>query len=149
MNCPRKFLTLGLGRLPGRGWLGHAASCTRPSPDKRPAGRSPGTGQAPSLQKPDPRARIRTTVSLVVVPVTVKTHSGELVTDLQQNDFRIFEDGIEQPIADFSVEAFPLSAAILIDDDLKRSTADRVQKTLADACGRIQRVRRGVSVALR
>jgi VWFA-related protein len=88
------------------------------------------SGQAPSLQTQDPRARIRTTVSLVVVPVTVKDGAGELVTDLLQSDFRIFEDGIEQQISLFSVDAFPLSAAILIDDDLKRSSADRVQKTL-------------------
>ena len=89
----------------------------------------------PSLQTQDPRARIRTTVSLVVVPVTVKDSAGELVTDLQQNDFRVFEDGIEQPIALFSVDAFPLSAAILIDDDLKQSTAEKVQKTLETLAG--------------
>jgi len=98
-----------------------------------------GAGQAASpdssSQSSDPRARIRTTVSLVVVPVTVKSNDGELVTDLQQNDFRIFEDGIEQPIALFSAEAFPLSAAILIDDDLKQSTAEKVQKTLETIAG--------------
>lgn len=94
-----------------------------------------GAGEKPSLQTDDSRARIRTTVSLVVVPVTVKSGDGELVTDLQQNDFRIFEDGIEQPIAQFSADAFPLSAAILIDDDLKRSTAEKVQKTLETLAG--------------
>jgi VWFA-related protein len=96
---------------------------------------SRSAAQTPSLDKQDPRAQIHTTVSLVVVPVTVKNSSGGLVTDLQQDDFRIFEDGIEQPIALFSVEAFPLSAAILIDDDLKRSTADKVQKTLQTLAG--------------
>jgi len=90
-----------------------------------------GAGQEPSLKSPDTNGRIRTTVSLVVVPVTVKNSAGELVTDLQQNDFRILEDGIEQPIAQFSADAFPLSAAILIDDDLKVGTAEKVQKTLA------------------
>src|SRR5579864_4641692 len=94
-----------------------AQGTTAPSPDDHP----------PSLRTPDSRGQIRSTVSLVVVPVTVKNDSGALVSDLTQNDFRIFEDGIEQPIAQFSVEAFPLSAAILIDDDLKRSTADKVQ----------------------
>ena len=94
-----------------------------------------GAGDQPSPQTDDSRARIRTTVSLVVVPVTVKTGDGGLVTDLQQNDFRIFEDGIEQPIALFSADAFPLSAAILIDDDLKRSTAEKVQKTLETLAG--------------
>jgi len=94
-----------------------------------------GPGQAPSLETQDPRARIRTTVSLVVVPVTVKDGAGELVTDLEQTDFRVLEDGIEQPIALFSADAFPLSAAILVDDDLKRGTAEKVQKTLATLAG--------------
>ncbi len=107
-------------------------------------------GQAPSLQRPgsqapaprapdkpaeDPRAKIVNTVTLVVVPVTVKNGAGELVTDLQQNDFRVFEDGIEQPIAVFSADALPLSAAILIDDDLKEGTATKVQKTLETFAG--------------
>jgi VWFA-related protein len=96
---------------------------------------SQAAGQEPSQESQDPRARIRTTVSLVVVPVTVKNGAGELVTDLQERDFRVFEDGIEQPIALFSAEAFPLSAAILIDDDLKRSTAEKVQKTLETLAG--------------
>jgi VWFA-related protein len=98
------------------------------APQQSPSSQS--SGQAPSLQSQDPRARIRTTVSEVIVPVTVKNGAGELVTDLQQRDFRIFEDGVEQRISSFSMDAFPLSAAVLIDDDLKRSTADRVQKTL-------------------
>jgi VWFA-related protein len=94
-----------------------------------------GAVQEASSQTQDPRARIRTTVSLVVVPVTVKDSAGELVTDLQQNDFRVLEDGIEQPIALFSADAFPLSAAILIDDDLKQGTAEKVQKTLETLAG--------------
>ena len=35
----------------------------------------------------------------------------------------------------FSVDPFPLSAAVLVDDDLKRSSADRVQKTLETLAG--------------
>jgi VWFA-related protein len=127
MKCPRKFLAFGM------------AGCTILAAFAGVRAQE-ATGQGgvdkPSLQSSDDsRARIRATVSLVVVPVTVKTGDGELVTDLQQNDFRIFEDGIEQPIALFSADAFPLSAAILIDDDLKRSTAEKVQKTLETLAG--------------
>jgi hypothetical protein len=111
MNCTRKILCAGLALCAaGAGWAKSEA------PERAPA--PPSSGQAPASQGPDPRARIRTTVSLVVVPVTVKNGAGELVTDLQQKDFRIFEDGIEQQISLFSVDAFPLSAAVLIDDDL-------------------------------
>ncbi|MGH9678575.1 MAG: VWA domain-containing protein, partial [Candidatus Acidiferrales bacterium] len=94
-----------------------------------------GAAQPPSLQTDDTRGKIVARVSLVVVPVTVKDSSGDLVTDLQRNEFRIFEDGIEQPITLFSVDAFPLSAAVLIDDDLKRGTAEKVQKTLEAIAG--------------
>ena len=69
-------------------------------------------------------------MALVVVPVSVKDRSGDLVTDLRQSDFRVFEDGIEQEISVFSEDGVPLSAAVVVDDDLKRSSADSVQKTL-------------------
>jgi VWFA-related protein len=123
MNCTRKFLRAGLALCA----VGAASAMAQAPPQAPPAQSS---NQAPSLQGQDPRARIHTTVSLVIVPVTVKNGAGELVADLQQKDFRIFEDGIEQQISLFSVDAFPLSAAVLIDDDLKKGTADRVQKTL-------------------
>jgi len=130
MKCPRKFLAASVTICLALAAL--AAMRTQAAFGK---GGSQGAGQEPSLQAQDPRARIRATASLVVVPVTVKDSAGELVTDLQQNDFRVFEDGIEQPIALFSVDAFDLSAAILIDDDLKTSTAQKVQKTLETLAG--------------
>ena len=46
-------------------------------------------------------ATIRSTVELVVVPVTVKDARGNLVGDLRQDEFRIFEDGVEQHISLF------------------------------------------------
>ena len=126
MNCPRKLIVIVLA-------VGLVGAALATSGVQEQSGQ--GASQPPSLKTDDSRGRIRTTVSLVVVPVTAKDSAGELVTDLQQNEFRIFEDGIEQPIALFSVEAYPLSAAVLIDDDLKRSTADKVQKTLETLAG--------------
>lgn len=126
MKCPRKFWAVSLAIC-----LALAAILAlRAQPIF-----GQGAGQEASSQAQDPRARIRTTVSLVLVPVTVKNSQGELVTDLQQNDFRVFEDGVEQPIALFSADAFDLSAAILIDDDLKTGTAEKVQKTLETLAG--------------
>src|SRR5271166_469089 len=122
IKCPRKLLAVGAT-------VGVALAAWIVLPTKLMFGQ--GTEQGPSLKSQDSSGRIRTTVSLVVVPVTVKNSAGELVTGLQQNDFRILEDGVEQPIAEFSADAFPLSAAILIDDDLKVGTAEKVQKTLA------------------
>lgn len=122
MKCPRKLLASGLALALSLGslafWRVRAAF-------------GQGTEPAPSLrQGGDSRGKIVSNVSLIVVPVTVKDSSGELVTDLQRNDFRIFEDGIEQPIEVFSADPTPLVAAIVVDDDLKQSTAEKVQKSL-------------------
>ena len=66
----------------------------------------------------------------VVVPVTVKDSSGRLVPDLRKDDFRIFEDAVEQKIAFFSADAVPLSIIILIDNDLKSKEARQVADSL-------------------
>jgi len=86
-------------------------------------------------QQEDPRARIRTRVELVVVPVTVKDHTGKAVLDLRQNEFRILEDGVEQEISVFSNDPFPLSAVILLDNALKAKTAEQVEITLPAISG--------------
>jgi VWFA-related protein len=86
-------------------------------------------------QPVDPRAVIRSRVELVVVPVTVKGSSGELVDDLREDEFRVLEDGIEQHIAFFSTDPFPLSAVVLLDDGLKSKTSDRVRQTLVAIAG--------------
>jgi VWFA-related protein len=66
----------------------------------------------------------------VIVPVTVKNREGGLVGDLRREDFRIFADGQEQKVLTFTAEPSPLSAVILIDNDLAQKQADEVQKSL-------------------
>jgi Ca-activated chloride channel homolog len=69
-------------------------------------------------------------VNQVVVPVTVKDGGGRLVPDLRKEDFRILEDNIEQKIAYFSAEVFPLSMVVLIDNDLKSRDSKEVAASL-------------------
>ena len=83
----------------------------------------------------DPRAKIRARTELVVVPVTVKNESGQLVADLLPEEFRVLEDDVEQKLEVFSTEAFPLSAVILIDNDLPAKTAEQVEKSLPAIAG--------------
>jgi VWFA-related protein len=93
----------------------------------------PPPTQAPPPQTPAAapgQGRITISASQVVVPVTVKDSSGRLVADLSKDEFRIFEDKVEQRIAFFSNEAFPLSVVILIDNDLKIKDAEEVAASL-------------------
>ena len=83
---------------------------------------------ASALQQDDPRFRIRTRVDLVVVPVTVKDAEGKFVLDIKRDEFRVFEDGVEQEISLFSVEPFPLSAVVLLDNGLQLKIAEQVKR---------------------
>jgi VWFA-related protein len=84
----------------------------------------------PQNQGEPAAAIVRTSTNLVVVPVTVKDDRNNIVAGLQKPDFRIFQDGAEQPIQFFSADAFPLSAVVLIDNDLSDKSAAQLQKSL-------------------
>ena len=74
------------------------------------------------LPKPD----IRVDSSLVLVPAQVTNVLGAPVTDLRKQDFQVFEDGVEQPISDFSREDAPLSVGFLF--DISGSMRDKIKK---------------------
>ena len=90
-------------------------------------------------QEPEPAERaqtpIRTITTAVVVPVTVKDRNGNIVADLRKDEFRVFEDNIEQQITSLSVEAAPLSLVVLIDNDLKRKDEQQVEPSLVSIVG--------------
>src|SRR6266478_5343980 len=84
----------------------------------------------PPAPQGTPQARIRIPVDQVIVPVTVKDSSGRLVADLRRDEFRIFEDNVEQRIASFQADVIPLSMVLLIDNDLKSKDAKQVSDSL-------------------
>src|ERR1700742_451055 len=47
---------------------------------------------------------VRTDTDLVPVEVTVRDGAGQVVRGLHKSDFRLFEDGVEQPISFFNTE---------------------------------------------
>jgi Ca-activated chloride channel family protein len=58
---------------------------------------------------------VRINASEVLLPVTVRDASGQLVADLGRKDFRVFEDGREQPLSDLSLRQVPVDVALLVD----------------------------------
>ncbi len=47
--------------------------------------------------------------NLVAIPVSVTDSQNRFVLGLRKEDFRVFDDGVEQPTAHFSSEDVPLS----------------------------------------
>jgi Ca-activated chloride channel homolog len=116
-----------------------APQAPAPKPETTPAAPTPAaTKQTPAAAtqpttpppQSDTRVMIRANANLVVLPVTVKDGSGTLVPDLTKEEFRVFDDNIEQKISIFTVEAFPLSAVVLIDNDLKGKDTEMVEESL-------------------
>ena len=119
------------------------AAQIQPRPSMNPPQTAPPSPSAPaapgaqqkSFQEGDTRSYIKVHTEVVIVPVTVKDRDGRLVGGLQPEDFRIFQDGQEQQILKFSSDPFPLSAVILIDNDLSQKHAEQVQKSLVAIAG--------------
>ena len=82
-------------------------------PRKRP---EPRLGFSPELPAAAlPPANLRTEVSMVLVPAHVTTAFGTPVNDLNKENFRVFEDGVEQKLTYFGWEDAPVSIGFLID----------------------------------
>ena len=115
-------------------WAQNPPQAPAPKPDAAAGAPGPAQDSSTPMQS-DTTARIVRQVNTVILPVTVKDSSGHLVPDLTREEFRIFDDNIEQRISLFSVEAFPLSAVVLIDNDLKGKDSEMVESSLKSIVG--------------
>src|SRR5579885_1490187 len=108
-SLPALFL-LAAASLPLAAPAQHAGPMARPAPGP----------QGQPRQTPPIRVR----VDLVSTPVIVRDSKGELVLDLNRDDFRVFDNGIEQSVAEFDMGGAPLSVVILVE------TSSRIEPLL-------------------
>jgi Ca-activated chloride channel homolog len=92
-------------------------------------GQASGPVQPP--KQPDtvqikPNEGIKVDVSLALVNVTVTDPLNRLVTGLERENFRVFEDGVEQEIVTLSSEDVPISIGLIF--DMSGSMSDKVEK---------------------
>jgi len=78
----------------------------------------PSDRPVPAPQTPS----IRVGVDLVSLNVTVTDGSSHYITDLQGDDFSVFEDGIKQDVTLFSRTNLPIALAILLDTSASMET---------------------------
>jgi len=87
-----------------------------------------------AAQEPPPPSehRLRVEVGVVNIYCTVKDKKGGLVTDLQQGDFEVFEDGKRQEVKYFARETDrPLTLALLIDTSISQQDILPTEKETA------------------
>jgi|ERR1051326_969698 VWFA-related protein len=99
-----------------------------PTQKERPRRVLPGNGE--------PQDIITIDTDLVPVDVTVTDSKGRLVRNLRKDDFKLFEDGTERPIASFNVEKIegaPRPVAIVFALDLSGSMSPEEIARISDA----------------
>lgn len=125
---------LGQGRPRRVGDQASTPQSSSPSPATDPGApptKPPVLGGAnyPNNRKPEPPPQetatapeevdagdiIRVDTTLVTVPVSVMDRDGRYVPNLQKEDFRIWEDGIEQQVAFFQSVDKPFSVVLMLD----------------------------------
>ena len=87
--------------------LGGANGTTGSRPSADPASNGPEEVEAGDV--------IKVNTTLVTLPVSVMDREGRYVPNLQKEDFRLWEDGIEQKVAFFSSVDKPFSLVLMID----------------------------------
>jgi VWFA-related protein len=65
-------------------------------------------------QEPEP-FKIAVNVDLVVLQATVRDHKGSIVSDVREQDFEVYEDGVRQSIRLFKHEDIPVTVGLVID----------------------------------
>lgn len=89
-----------------------------------PSGDDVSKNTAPKFIKPG--EVLHSDVGLALVNITVTDPYNRLVTGLDQDNFRVFEDNIEQEVLTFSAEDVPISIGVIF--DFSGSMANKIGK---------------------
>jgi len=135
-------------------------SVTVPPPEERPStvsSRPPvltgnisdgsANTQDQSTQKPDGPEEIgdgdtvRVETTLVTIPVSVTDREGRYIPNLIKEDFRVFENGVEQKVAYFAPVEKPFTVALVI--DTSNSTQFKIEEIQDAAISFVNQLRPG------
>jgi Ca-activated chloride channel family protein len=94
-------------------------------------------GQAPQPRPAQPS--FRTAVDVVSLNITVTDSSNHYVTDLADNDFEVFEDGVKQDLILFNRSNLPVALILLM--DTSSSMEDRLSLAQDAAIGFVRKLR--------
>jgi VWFA-related protein len=98
------------------------------------ASRGFGQGAPPGPLEPKPgvspeqKPSIRVRVNEVTTPVTVRDRTGEMILNLTQKDFRLYDNGVQQEIEHFDLGGDALSIVLVVE------TSSRIEPLFPAVC---------------
>jgi len=143
-DAPAPALLQGVTITPGKGTTATTnGDPTAPSADGQTA---PGTSlptskpQQPTTPDPDAGSPPEVTnakmftlvkqVDFIEIPFTVKDSKNRLVPGIDWREIRVYENNVRQHMSLFTVDPFPLSVALVIDQSLPFDTMTKVNNAL-------------------
>jgi Ca-activated chloride channel homolog len=99
----------------------------------------PPAPAAPAAQAGQQSPAFRGGIDLVSLNVTVSDGSSRYITDLQQEDFSVFEDGVKQDVTFFNKTNLPIALALMVDTSASMDT--KLQTAQEAAIGFVRRLR--------
>ena len=124
-------LSIGLVSVRGQNPPAAPQPPSQPSSQGQPPAEIPpaaGAESQPSVQPPAPSSTppqtpaFRAGVELVSLNVTVTDATAHYITDLEDADFQVFEDGVKQDVTFFNRTNLPIALALLIDTSASMDT---------------------------
>jgi VWFA-related protein len=85
---------------------------TAQSDEPQPSGNQPSETVEEQI---GPGDVLRVDTTLVTVPVSITDRDGRYIADLRREEFRVWEDGIEQSIAYFAAVEKPFTVVLMLD----------------------------------
>ena len=98
----------------------------KPTPDE-PAPVIPEAGKYA-----DTLTTLKLRVNYVEIPFTVKDNKGHLVPGIQPREIHVYENNVRQHMQVFTVDPFPLTVAVVIDQSLPYSVMSTVNTALGN-----------------
>jgi Ca-activated chloride channel family protein len=87
----------------------------------------------------DENSVVRVSTSLITVPAVVMDRNGRYIANLRKEDFKVFEDGVEQNLAYFASVEKPFTVALML--DVSGSTQSQLSQIRAAANTFVSRLR--------
>src|SRR4030095_8323619 len=95
--------------------VGSTTSAPATQPTTSPGQTAPAPTSAAAREEVAEGDVVSINTTLVTVPVSVTDRSGRYIADLSKDEFRIFENGIEQSIAYFATVEKPFTVVLVLD----------------------------------
>lgn len=88
---------------------------------------APPTPESAQIRNLPPGKPIAKKTEMTLVNCSVFDPLGRIVTGLRQENFRVFEDGVEQEVVYFASDDVPVSIGVIF--DMSASMSDKIQKS--------------------